>query len=173
MLLFIIIKSKKYLLQKKARLRNGKVLKVICENFKARFCANHFQAPPVLPVPEGRLREDGYPSIAAQGSFTFAGLFHCSIWKPWEFAVAMSRVPGIRQGRLPGVVCVSRQETRRVWRPTWQVGAALATCLLSVRALSKSSHSQCFLCVRSAFSGKKKERKNKKLFWKVCSQHSA
>lgn len=100
-------------------------------------------------------------------------LFHCSSWKPWEFAVAMSRVPGIRQGRLPGAVCVSRQETRRVWRPTWQVGAALATCLLSVRALSKSSHSQCFLCVRSAFSGKKKERKNKKLFWKVCSQHSA
>lgn len=70
----------------------------------------------------------------------------------------MSRVPGIQQGKLPGVVCVSRQETRR---PTWQVGAALETCLVSVRALSKSSHSQCFLCVRSAFSGKKKKKKQK------------
>jgi len=62
-------------------------------------------------------------------------------------------------GQTARVVHMSRQETRRVWRPTWQVGAVLETCLVSVRLLSKSSHSQCFLCVESAFSGQRKKKK--------------
>lgn len=82
-------------------------------------CVNHLQVFPRLS--ERRLREDGFLSMAALRSVIFARVFLCSRGKLQELGVPMILVPGIQQGSLPGVLCVSWQETERVWKPTWQV----------------------------------------------------
>lgn len=117
-------------------------------------CVSHLQVFPRLS--ERRLREDDFLSMAALRSITFARVFLCSRGKLQELGVPMILVPGIQQGSLPGVLCVSWQETGWVWKPTWQVRLHWKIAwFLSKYCQNHPILKVCFLCVRSAFSGKK------------------
>lgn len=137
-------------------------------------CVKHWQVFPRLS--EKRLGEDGFLSMAALRSLTFL----CSKGKLQKFGIPMILVPGIQQGSLPGVLCVSWWETERVWKPTWQVRLYWKIA----RFLSKCCQNHpilkvwVFLCQVSIFRVKKTQTKktpeedNKKI-WKVFNQQSA
>lgn len=115
-------------------------------------CVSHL---PVFPrLSDRRLREDGFLSMAALRSVTFARVFPCSRGKLRELGVPMILVPGIQQGSLPAELCMSWQETGRVWKPTWQVRLHWKIAwFLSKYCQNHPILKVCFLCVRSAFSG--------------------
>lgn len=160
--------QKKTNLRNQKNLWNGKVPDVTWENLKMVFCVSSIYQHSQDSQREDS-RADCFLSTAALRSVTFAGFLQCSSGKLWELAVPMSLVPGIQRGRLPGVLCLSQQETRRVWKPTWQVGLHWKLAwFLSEYCQSHPIPKVCSFCVRSAFSGKKK-----KLIWKVCTQQSA